>query len=271
MKNVIVSGGFDDLRSPQVRFLHEASRLGPLHAYLWSDQLFKAIKGKDPKFPFEERQYFLQGIRYVNSLSKIDQLAVNTIPVDPSLSNLVWAIPEQEAHSDQQLFAQTNVIDYQVISARQMAGFPIELAPGTGQSGKKKVIVTGCYDWLHSGHVRFFEEVSELGDLYVAIGNDENVRFLKGPGHPLFKEPERLYMVQAIRFVTQALVSTGNGWLDAEPEIHKLKPDMYAVNHDGDKPEKSAFCAEHGIQYVVLKRTPKEGLPRRESTKLRGF
>ena len=30
--------------------------------------------------------------------------------------------------------------------------------------------MTGCYDWFHSGHVRFFEEVSELGDLYVVAG-----------------------------------------------------------------------------------------------------
>jgi len=36
-------------------------------------------------------------------------------------------------------------------------------------------------------------------------------------------------------------------------------------------PEKRAFCKEHGIEYVVLKRTPKEGLPERLSTNLRGF
>ena len=46
---------------------------------------------------------------------------------------------------------------------------------------------------------------------------------------------------------------------------------MYAVNEDGDKPEKREFCEAHGMQYVVLKRTPKEGLPRRQSTDLRGF
>jgi hypothetical protein len=46
---------------------------------------------------------------------------------------------------------------------------------------------------------------------------------------------------------------------------------MYAVNEDGDKPEKRAYCAGHGLEYVILKRTPKEGLPRRESTHLRGF
>jgi cytidyltransferase-like protein len=153
--------------------------------------------------------------------------------------------------------------------AEAMRGFPMPSA--NAPSARKKVIVTGCYDWLHSGHVRFFEEVSELGDLLVAVGNDANVRHLKGAGHPLQSQEERRYMVGAIRYVTQALVTSGHGWMDAEPEIARLKPDMYAVNEDGDVPEKRAFCDEHGLTYVVLKRTPKAGLSRRSSTDLRGF
>ena len=82
---------------------------------------------------------------------------------------------------------------------------------------------------------------------------------------------ERRYLVQSIRYVKQALVSTGYGWLDAEPEIAMIRPHMYAVNEDGDKPEKRDFCAANGIEYVVLKRTPKEGLTKRQSTDLRGF
>jgi cytidyltransferase-like protein len=138
-------------------------------------------------------------------------------------------------------------------------------------SGRKKVIVTGCYDFFHSGHVRFFEEASELGDLSVVVGNDENVRLLKGAGHPLFTAAERRFNVGAVRYVKQALVSTGMGWMDAEPEIAWIKPDLYVVNEDGDKPEKRQFCRKQGIEYVVLKRLPKEGLTRRTSTDLRGF
>ena len=78
-------------------------------------------------------------------------------------------------------------------------------------------------------------------------------------------------MVQSIRFVKQAQISSGSGWMDAEPEIDVIKPDYYVVNEDGDKPEKQAFCDAHHIEYKVLKRLPKPGLPRRESTALRGF
>ncbi len=142
---------------------------------------------------------------------------------------------------------------------------------GRAADGRKKILVTGCYDWFHSGHVRFFEEASEQGELYVVVGHDANVRLLKGEGHPLFSEQERRYLVGSIRYVHRALISTGTGWMDAEPEIAQIRPDAYLVNEDGDKPEKQAFCRSHGLEYIVLKRTPKEGLPRRQSTDLRGF
>jgi hypothetical protein len=59
--------------------------------------------------------------------------------------------------------------------------------------------------------------------------------------------------------------------LDADPEIRELKPDIYAVNEDGDQGGKREYCATQGIEYLVLKRTPATGLPRRSSTDLRGY
>ena len=69
----------------------------------------------------------------------------------------------------------------------------------------------------------------------------------------------------------QALISTGVGWLDADPEIRELKPDIYAVNEDGDQGGKREYCGKQGIEYLVLKRAPAPGLPRRSSTDLRGY
>jgi cytidyltransferase-like protein len=163
-------------------------------------------------------------------------------------------------------------MEYRIIGAAQLAGFPPAPAMDVERrAGRKKVLVTGCYDWLHSGHVRFFEEASAFGELYVVVGNDANVRNLKGEGHPLFPQELRCFMAGSIRFVHQALITSGWGWMDAEPEIEKLKPDIYLVNEDGDKPEKQEFCDRHGLEYVVLKRLPRPGLRPRSSTDLRGF
>jgi cytidyltransferase-like protein len=273
MQNAVVTGGFDDLRSSDVRFLEEASRHADLHVYLWSDELVSKLYGNGPKFPQEERLYFLQSIRYVDQVHLIDKLAGrDTLPIQVEPYSGTWVVNERDDNQQKREFCASNGMKYQVVKQVLLTEFPSAQGDSfpTG-SLHKKVIVTGCYDWFHSGHVRFFEEVSALGDLFVVVGSDQNVRFLKGEGHPMFPQEERRYVVQSIRFVKQALISSGSGWMDAEPEIARIKPDIYAVNEDGDKPDKRSFCEAHGIQYVVLKRTPKEGLPKRQSVDLRGF
>lgn len=268
---VICCASFDNMRARHVRLLHEASRLGPLHVYLWDDSVVEALTGQAPKFPVAEREYYLQALRYVEAVTIVNNLcSADALPDGVADSAQTWVVPAQDDCPAKQAYCKTQGVRYQVISNEELAGFPeisYDVIAGSGQ----KVLVTGCYDWFHTGHVRFFEEVSELGDLYVVVGHDANILKLKGPGHPMFKEDERRYLAGSIRYVTQALVSSGDGWLDAEPEIERIKPDKYAVNEDGDKPIKRAYCEAHGIEYVVLKRLPKPGLTRRESTQLRGF
>jgi len=269
---VVVCGAFDDIRSSEVRFLQEAARLGPLHVLLWNDQCVRSTTGADPKFPENERLYFLQAVRFVHKVSLVaSPLSNDKLPLSRDVHPCAWAVRDSDDTAAKRAFCKSKNLAYRVLASAELAGFPkiSEAEPRIGS--KKKVMVTGCYDWLHSGHVRFFEEVSELGDLYVVVGHDANVRALKGKGHPMYSQGERRYMVGSIRYVRQALISTGHGWLDAEPELKRIKPDMYAVNEDGDKPEKKKYCREHGIEYVVLKRLPKAGLPRRESTVMRGF
>ena len=268
MGRVFVSGSFDDLRSPGMRFLEEASRLGAVHAYVWPDSAVQEETGRRPRFPQDERLYLVQCLRWVASASISVGLPEDGVPAD---AHCLWVIDEKDDGPGQRNLAASRGIRCHVIRTASIAGFPAG-APAVGDDRKpaRSAVVTGCFDWLHSGHVRFFEEVSALGRLYVVVGSDENVRLLKGEGHPMFPQEERRYMTGSIRFVTGSLVSTGSGWLDAEPEIRKLRPDIYAVNEDGDKPEKRDFCRDNGIRYVVLKRTPRPGLPPRTSTDLRG-
>jgi cytidyltransferase-like protein len=270
---VVVSGDFDDIRSRHVRFLQEAARLGDLHVLLWNDEFLHQFTKKAPKFPEQERLYYLRAIRFVRKVHPLQGTwDTDALPNIPDVQPTVWAVTESEHTPKKKAFCQDKNLRYEIITQQQLQGFPDNNTNEPSRDiYRKKVLVTGCYDWFHSGHVRFFEECSELGDLYVIVGHDANIKALKGPGHPMFSDKERRYMVQSVRYVRQALISTGNGWLDAEPEIERLKPDIYAVNEDGDKPIKRQYCQEHGIEYVVLKRLPKPGLHPRVSTNLRGF
>jgi cytidyltransferase-like protein len=134
----------------------------------------------------------------------------------------------------------------------------------------KKVMVSGCFDMLHSGHVAFFDEAAQYGDLYVALGSDQTVFDLKGRA-PVNSEDERLYMVKAVSSVTDAFISQGSGMLDFLEEFKALKPDVFVVNEDGNTPQKQKLCKEHGTEYVVLKREPHADLTPRSTTALRNI
>ena len=85
------------------------------------------------------------------------------------------------------------------IKATRVLSITTETYDDLNARGKRTcVIVTGCYDWFHSGHVRFFEEVSAYGDLYVIVGHDANIRLLKGDGHPLFSQVMLAFVMLAL-------------------------------------------------------------------------
>lgn len=130
---------------------------------------------------------------------------------------------------------------------------------------KKKVLVSGCYDLLHAGHVAFFKTAAQYGDLYVSVGKDDNLFSLKGK-KPYFTQEERAYMVGAVKYVTEAFVASGDGMLDFEEDLKRLKPDYFVVNSDGFTEGKKRLCEENNVELIVLERIPEEGLPARSSS-----
>jgi cytidyltransferase-like protein len=130
---------------------------------------------------------------------------------------------------------------------------------------EKTVMVSGCYDLLHAGHVAFFKTAAQYGKLHVYVGQDENIRFLKGKA-PYFSQEERKYMVGAVRYVEKVSVASGSGMLDFAEDLKTLKPDFFIVNHDGFTPEKKHLCEENGVKLIVLDRIPEAGLPSRSSS-----
>ncbi|MBQ6156621.1 MAG: adenylyltransferase/cytidyltransferase family protein [Bacteroidales bacterium] len=132
----------------------------------------------------------------------------------------------------------------------------------------KKVFVSGCYDLLHSGHVEFFRQAAEYGELYVGIGSDKTIADYKHH-KTVYSEQERLFMVKSIRYVKDAYINAGSGILDFLPTLDIVKPDILVVNSDGGSDAKRKVCEERGMEYVVLDRIPHDGLTPRSSTELK--
>src|SRR5436305_2561279 len=118
---VVVSGGFDDMRSRDMRFLEEAAKLGELTVLLRPDAVLERLTGKAPKFPFGERKYFLDAIRYVSKVVEAEGSAdCDSLP--RTLSVDVWADRQGTANREREQYARDNNISYRVFSCENLNG-----------------------------------------------------------------------------------------------------------------------------------------------------
>jgi len=276
---VVVRGAFDGLRSADVRFLEACHAIGPVHVLLRGGRASAAPETGLPRLPAEERRYLLASLRWVDGVWLVDGAEDETRAVE-GLGGSVVARSRATTASDDAVAWRSLGIGWATIPDLPGSGsggdsgrlhHPVPIDRVAKELPRPRVIVTGCYDWLHSGHVRFFEEAAALGALAVAVGNDESVRAFKGPQHPMFAAAERRYLVSSVRHVAAAVIATGSGWLDAASEIERLAPESWVVNEDGDRPEKRALAERLGVAYRVFRRRPAPGLPVRSSTALRGY
>ena len=134
---------------------------------------------------------------------------------------------------------------------------------------KKKVLVAGYFDLLHSGHICFLEEVSKFGDVYISLGSDSNSLETKNK-KPIYTENERKYTLKSIKYVKDVEISNDEiGPMSFLPYLEKIKPDYFITNEDGSElAKKELICKNKNIEFIVLKRVPKENLKKRSSTSI---
>ena len=97
------------------------------------------------------------------------------------------------------------------------------------QHTKKKIILChGVFDLLHVGHINYFKEAKNLGDiLIVSVTSDKFVN--KGPGRPAFTIINRIKFLQEINCINYVCVSSSK---TAENIILNLKPNFYCKGED---------------------------------------
>lgn len=101
---------------------------------------------------------------------------------------------------------------------------------GLRASGKSIVLTNGIFDLLHVGHTRCLEDARSRGDLLVvAINTDASAESLKGKGHPVVPEDERLEVLAALAFVDYVTTFEEP---TADALLQQLRPNLYAKGAD---------------------------------------
>ncbi|MGD9506814.1 MAG: D-glycero-beta-D-manno-heptose-7-phosphate kinase [Syntrophobacteraceae bacterium] len=97
-------------------------------------------------------------------------------------------------------------------------------------SGKRVVFTNGCFDILHSGHVKLLSEAAANGDkLIVGLNSDSSVRRLKGPSRPVISETERGAILSALKDVDMVVLFEEDTPLEL---IRALRPDVLVKGGD---------------------------------------
>ncbi len=98
------------------------------------------------------------------------------------------------------------------------------------RNGERVVVTNGCFDLLHPGHVRGFEQARALGDvLIVAINSDSSVKFLKGNDRPIIPQDERAEILAALEAVDYVIVFDE---ITPREIIARILPDVLAKGGD---------------------------------------
>jgi rfaE bifunctional protein nucleotidyltransferase chain/domain len=97
--------------------------------------------------------------------------------------------------------------------------------------GMVKVLVGGCFDLLHKGHISFLKKAKKAGDkLVVLLESDEKIKKLKGESRPVQIQEVRAKALSGLGFVDEIIkLPFMDSDKDYDELVKKIKPDIIAV------------------------------------------
>lgn len=118
--------------------------------------------------------------------------------------------------------------------------------------GGTLVATGGCFDLLHTGHVRLLHQARQLGDaLVVLLNSDASVSALKGPSRPVMAAEDRARVLAALACVDAVVIFEEHS---PEQALELLRPDVWVKGGDyteNDLPE-AGVVRRHGGEVVLL-------------------
>lgn len=118
-------------------------------------------------------------------------------------------------------------------------------------------LVTGCFDLLHYGHLKFLDFAATKSDhLIVGLESDKFIKEHKGPSRPLFPQKIRKYCLEQLKSVNQViLIPNHTNYLKL---LQKIKPDfLISSSNDSYYKEKHQICQQLDIKLIIFPRIKK--------------
>jgi len=116
----------------------------------------------------------------------------------------------------------------------------------------KIVAVSGGFDPIHVGHIRYLRDASKLGKVLVILNTDDWLA-MKGHGHPFYTYQDRKEILEAIKYVWKVVPQVDNN-ASVAYSLLRYKPDIFAKGGDrtiDNIPEsEKAICEQLGIEIV---------------------
>lgn len=127
-----------------------------------------------------------------------------------------------------------------------------EICKDIRKEGKTIVFTNGCFDILHTGHIRMLRRAALQGDvLIVGLNTDESVKRIKGGSRPFVKEKDRAEILSALEMVDYVVLFPQD---TPEKLLSVIKPDVLVKGGDYkiDQVVGRKFVEYYGGRVVVV-------------------
>jgi len=133
----------------------------------------------------------------------------------------------------------------------------IDISKKLKKVGKTIVLVGGCFDLIHFGHIQFLEKAKAQGGmLFVLLESDASIKRLKGVDRPIHNQIQRAHMLASLQMVDYVILLPPLESKEYDDIIGTLKPDILATTEgDPDRSHKERQAKKTHAQVIdVVKR-----------------
>lgn len=132
----------------------------------------------------------------------------------------------------------------------------IEIGNQLKNTGEKIVLVGGCFDILHPGHLFFLEKAKKEGEtLVVALESDERIKKIKGRARPKFNQKTRALNLLKTNLVDYIIMLPETSPIDYEEVVNNLRPAIIALTEDDPKQKiKEKLAKTVGGEIRIIKK-----------------